>query len=112
MDKTELYKKEIEPLVRSVKKICYDNGIPMFFAAAVKDDGTTTSYKNEMVSCAIAKQPLSEDRIAKMVNVVIGYDVMLPTNPIEIDYDTDVADNEYLPKEDDQDEDEMLEEGE
>ena len=111
MDKLEVYKKEIEPLIRSAKKLCYDNGIPMFFAAAVKDDGQTTSYKNEMVSSTIAKQPLADDRIAKMVNVVIGYDVILPQQPIELDYETEQdspVQNEYLAdiEEDEEDEDE------
>lgn len=89
MNKTEAYKNEILPLVRTIKKLCYENGIPMFFAAAVKDDGKKTSYEYEMVSALIGAQPLTDDKIAKLVNVTMGYDVVLPDSPVEIDFDAE-----------------------
>lgn len=86
VDLKKEYAAEIAPLVLELKKKCYEHNIPMFFCAAVADNGKTTEYKNEMLSAEIVRQNLSDDRIAKMVNVVLGYDVVMPSKPQEIDF--------------------------
>ena len=88
MDHTRLYSEQLEPIIKQMKKICYENHVPMFVTIAVKDDGKETTYENTMVSSAIAEQKLSDDRIAKMVNVGMGYDVFLPDEPLEIEFES------------------------
>lgn len=93
-DSKKEYHAEIAPLVKELKTKCYALGIPMFFCAAVSDDGKNTEYKNEMLSAEIVRQPIAEDRIVKMVNVIMGYDVVMSSKPQEIDYVVDEGEEE------------------
>lgn len=83
-DKKEQYEQAIQPLVRELVSKCYVAGIPCFFAAAIKED-ESTEYSNEMVSAAVLGKKLSDDRIARFVNVIRGYDVIPPGDAVDTD---------------------------
>ena len=51
-DKTEIYKKEIEPLVKKIKSVCTRNDIPMFFTAMTENSDESSSYVSDIVSPA------------------------------------------------------------
>ena len=94
-DKTDVYAEKVAPLVATLKKTCYREGIPMFFCAAMKEEDAGMIYQNEMVSCAVAGVATKEDRIAKLVNVIMGYDVV-PHEPIlEMDFGPDLEFGEF-----------------
>ena len=80
------YSEEIAPIVNALKKKCFEHGIPMFFCAAVSDDEKRTEYNNERLSAEVVRQDLHDDRIAKMVNVILGYNVIMPSKPQEMDF--------------------------
>lgn len=86
-NKNEIYEEKIMPLVNELKKACYKEHMPMFVAVAVSDSGKKTNYQNTMVSSIVAGTKLTDDRIAKMVNVVLGYDVVSPSDDIELEFD-------------------------
>ncbi len=85
-DKRRVYKTKIAPIVDALRRACTENGVPMFFTAAVenKEDGTT-AYETEMISAGTHEMELGDDRIAKMVNVINGFRVVFPVTPEALD---------------------------
>lgn len=69
-----------------LKKLCYENKIPMFVTAAIGENGDETQYESEMVSPVDIGVELSQDKIALMVNVLRGFQVIppIPMEDIEI----------------------------
>lgn len=48
-DKTEVYKKEIAPIISDLKVACTFAGLPMFVTVAIKnDDKTGTTYESNI----------------------------------------------------------------
>lgn len=89
-NKAEIYEQKIAPLVANLKRACYREGIPMFFCAAIRDTEKGMAYQNEMVSFAVVTAQTDDDRIAKLVNVIMGYDVV-PHEPIlEMEFGEDL----------------------
>lgn len=95
-DLSKRYSAEIAPLVQELKEKCYALGMPMFFCAAVAENENETSYRNEMLSAEIVRQNLKDDRIAKMVNVVMGYDVVMSSKPQEIEFSVEDGEDETI----------------
>ena len=85
-DKNNYYAENIQPLIREIISKCYVAGLPCFFAVAVKDDGVSTEFANEMISAAVIGNRLTDDRIAKFVNVIQGYSVIHPHEEITEEY--------------------------
>ena len=68
----------------------------MFFCAALRETDREMIYKNEMVSFGVAEVAGKDDRIAKMVNVIMGYDVV-PHEPIlEMEFGDDLDLGSYV----------------
>ncbi|MBP3781720.1 MAG: hypothetical protein J6I68_00565 [Butyrivibrio sp.] len=44
-DKTEVYDKQIKPLIKKITDICLVNDMPIFFSCAVKNEGGATEYE-------------------------------------------------------------------
>ena len=52
-DKTEVYKKEIAPIISDLKVACTFAGLPMFVTVAIKnDDKTGTIYESNIVQAS------------------------------------------------------------
>lgn len=52
-DKTEVYKKEIAPIISDLKVACTFAGLPMFVTVAIKnDDKTGTTYESSIVQAS------------------------------------------------------------
>ena len=47
-DKTEIYAKDIAPLVKQILLLCDQNQIPAFITMAVRDDGKETVWQSKM----------------------------------------------------------------
>jgi len=95
-DKKEFYQSDIEPIIKKLTIMCYDHHLPMFVAVAIKDDGENTEYANDMVSAYTASATLSDNRIAKFVNVVNGYSVVAPLNNDESLLEDDIGKQFFL----------------
>jgi len=53
-DKTEVYKKEIAPIISDLKVACTFAGLPMFVTVAIKnDDKTGTTYESNIVQASL-----------------------------------------------------------
>ena len=84
-DKYDEYELIIAPLVFSLKQRCYECGIPFFISAAVANLDGGTVYKNEMVSPLMVNADLLDDKISRYVNVLSGFNTVLPKEAIEIE---------------------------
>ena len=88
-EKTEIFKKEIEPLLRKIRHQCSMYDIPMFFAACVADDGENSKYIKELVSPQSHSIKLSTDYFPGLVAVTLGFNVVPPMPKPEFTYDTE-----------------------
>lgn len=83
-DKTEVFDKEVKPLVEELKKLCYKRKIPMFMAFAISENSKMTRYKNEILTTAqMRMNPLKDDRISHFVRVIKGYKTIAPEDEME-----------------------------
>jgi hypothetical protein len=87
LDKEEAYDQHVHPIVQELEKTCYREGIPMFAAFAVKDDGRTTEYRNTYISARTLRRPLSSNRMAHFVRIVQGYKTIAPEDEAEFRFD-------------------------
>jgi len=87
-DKRETYNAVIAEKVKELSALCYQHGIPVFISAAVAntDDGKT-AYRNELVSAEKAGVSLTDDQISRHVNVLNGFETVLPSIMDEINMD-------------------------
>ena len=84
-DKTKEYENQIEPLIRQLSAICLLQSLPMFVSVAIRDDGETTEYRNQMNGSASQGIRLADDQIVKHVNVANGFDTMPPRTASSFD---------------------------
>lgn len=89
MDRESAFTEHVEPLVREVRKACYEQKIPMFFTAAVSDGKQGTEYRSAMISPGLVDVTLSDNRIAKMANVANGFDTVPPAEVMELEFDAE-----------------------
>ena len=94
-DKAEVYQEKVAPLVATLKKTCCRESIPMFFCAAIKEEDSEMVYQSEMVSYAVAGVATKDDRIAKIRNIIMGYDVVLHEKILEIELGPDLDFGEF-----------------
>ncbi len=94
-DKTELYAKDIAPLVKQILLLCDQNQIPAFITMAVRDDGKETVWQSKMISSMNADRKLSNDYLPKMVNVLNGFDLVpyLDQKAIDMEVHTEPDDS-------------------
>lgn len=85
-DKEELYLKEIARKVTELKALCNSNNIPMFFGACVQNNKKDSKYVYEIISPRQCSVKLKEDNITKMLKVINGFEVSLPSKVEEIEY--------------------------
>ena len=86
-NKSEEYNEKIAPLVEQLRKECYFLKIPMFFTAAVQNNQSGTDYKTEMISAMCVDAVLQDDKVAKLTNVMNGFETRLPAQITELEYD-------------------------
>ena len=65
-DKSDIYNKEILPLIEDIKEICTMNKIPMFITVAVANDEKKTTFKNSIIH-GVTGIKLSDDRISDII---------------------------------------------
>lgn len=76
-DRTEVYKKEIEPLIKEINQICAVKDIPYFMAFAVKDSEKSTKYVSEgNIPSHMDINPLKDDKFGKFLAVLRGFEVV------------------------------------
>lgn len=85
-DKQKEYAEKVANKVKELTVLCNSLGIPMFFAACVKDDGETT-YKYELISPALCDVALHDDQISRFVNVMRGFATVPPVANVTLDMD-------------------------
>lgn len=76
-DKKAIYKTQIEPIIHELKRVCNLEKMPMFVTVAVKDNGSETEYKNEMVLASSGRH-LADNRIASILLKLNGFELDLP----------------------------------
>ena len=87
-DKTEIYAKDIAPLVKQILLLCDQNKIPVFITLALRDDGKETTWYSEMISSMNADRELANDLLPKFVNILNGFDMVpyLDQKTIDMEY--------------------------
>lgn len=73
--------------VTEIKKICHMHKIPMFITFCVENNAVESVYEKEMISSATCGFELTDDQIAKHVNVSLGFDTVQPTAALIMDAD-------------------------
>lgn len=86
-DQAEVYKSTIQPMIKELEKVCYQNGIPIFVACAVGEDGKHTAYQYAHMGPTNLNMTLSDDKLADFVRVIQGYRVIAPEDQAEITFD-------------------------
>jgi hypothetical protein len=86
-NKESVYETQINATAKALAALCYKNGIPMFFSAAVAntDDGSRTEYRTEFVSAAKVGVDLTDDQLSRHVNVKNGFNTVMPKELDEIE---------------------------
>ena len=82
-DRTAEYEANVLPLLKKLMAECDRLGIPAYFSCAVSDDGKTTEYKNDIISCACVDRELSRDLFPKYALVYDGFNVV-PYNDVSL----------------------------
>ena len=102
-DKREAYKSLIAEKVIELKKLCHIQKIPMFITVCVANTEKSSVYEKEMISAATCGYELSDDQIAKHVNVSLGFDTIQPSSEMILDMD-EVEISNYLDEGEEEDE--------
>lgn len=68
--------------VSELKRICHMHKIPMFVTFCIENNEKESVYEKEMISCATCGFELTDDQIAKHVNVSLGFDTIQPTSAL------------------------------
>ena len=66
----------------------------MFITVCLENTETQSVYEKEMISSATCGYELTDDQIAKHVNVTLGFDTIQPSQELSIDMDD--AYTEYI----------------
>ena len=76
-DNTEIYEKEIRPLLQKIKSICNENKIPFFTAFGTKLEHRKFQPKEGIKCMALLPEVMEMDAVdgtfADLVNVINGY---------------------------------------
>lgn len=85
-NKTSVYRSDIEPLVKKLASLCYENGLPCFISVALSNtsDGKT-AYASDLVSPDKVQVSLNDDQISRHVNILNGFHTKLPEDPVTLD---------------------------
>ena len=73
-----IYKKQIEPLVKQIENICLANRIPVFFSVAVSGSEKKTVYKHSGISPETLGLVLHDNMFSKHLAVICGCGVYPP----------------------------------
>lgn len=93
-NKRDEYNSLIAEKVTEIKRLCHIHRIPMFITLCLENTESKSVYEKEMISSATCGCELSDDQIAKHVNVSLGFDTIQPSQELSIDMDDTYA--EYI----------------
>lgn len=83
-DRKDAYTEHIESLVKELSVACRDKGILFFFAACTENTPDETSYLYEANMPEEHEIELTDDKLAKFLSVILGFNVTPPRDEIEI----------------------------
>lgn len=86
-DKEEAFKKECQPLLDELVLKCSLLKIPFFWSACIKNNELDSTYISDAVATGSRKITLKEDKIAKYMAVLNGFDVVPHRELLEINMD-------------------------
>lgn len=86
-DKTKVFKKECQPILDELILKCSLHRIPFFWSACTKSNEDESIYTNDAVATGSRDIRLKDDRIAKFLAVLGGFDVVPSRKTLEIDMD-------------------------
>ena len=90
-NKKKEYGDLIADKVADLQRLCHMHKIPMFITLCVENNSKKTEYVKEMVSAATCGIELTDNQIAKHVNVSLGFDTIQPSADATLDMeDVDV----------------------
>lgn len=78
-DKRDVYESVIGPKVADLKLYCQVHKIPMFFAAAVKNDEDGTEYKKALIYAGIGVR-LKDKGLGRAIYAALGFKTAPPYN--------------------------------
>lgn len=82
------YEEYAAPLVAKLIRECNSRRIPVFVAAAVKDDGRHTEYERDVVTATGCGLRIAEDRFPKFLNTLAGIpDHYMEEEELEINFE-------------------------
>ena len=77
-DKTEIFKKELKPMIEEIDKLCAIHGIPYFGCYCVKSNETETVYEKKLLSSTALERSIRDSIIESLVLVTEGFTVSPP----------------------------------
>lgn len=84
-NKNHEYKAFVADKVMELKQICHMYKIPMFITVCTKNTEEETCYEKDMISAATCGYKLTDNQIAKHVNVTLGFDTVQSTPEMVLD---------------------------
>ena len=83
-DKTDLFKKNIEPKLEELENLCTIYGIPFFWTACVKSEEENTEYKNMGFMTGSHGIRLYDDKIKSCLKIMRGFVPQVPNMEINM----------------------------
>lgn len=86
-NKKDVFKEKIEKKANDLNELCRTFGIPAFMTFALYDNPRTkkTEYKNYISGSASNRIKLTDDQLARHINVANGFNTTPPNDNIDID---------------------------
>lgn len=82
-NKEQEYDEKIAPLIKNLMLECQKIGVPMFFSAAVANEGGKTKYRSEMISPLVFNTELYDDKLTSELLILNGFVPSKGDIPIE-----------------------------
>lgn len=97
-DKSDVYKREVKPLIDNIKKVCVVNNIPIFISCAISNSEEKTEYKTDGIMTGSAGINLKNDKLEDFLMVLRGaklesFGALKKFESDEMDYIMDIEDD-------------------
>lgn len=79
------YQEKLVPLINEIKSICYKDSTPFFITVAL-DEEEKTVYESECLTSGVLEKKVTDDKIAKMINVINGFETVPTHEILEINF--------------------------
>lgn len=85
LDKTVVFNRQIEPILKDLTSLLQHNQMPYFIAIVTASDEKDTHYHYDSNDIWIPESHLVDDKIPSFINVANGFKTIPPGSIIEVD---------------------------